>query len=126
MKVSPRPDKPINYEVELTHDTKLRVRIERPSGSTELISVQLEFDPGGEDWRPVRRYDNWHEGLHVDVYDFHGNIIQHHKKTFLTDDLDMALEWATEDFEGNVDRYVSEFLGTRRRKPLTEGATVSL
>lgn len=100
---------PNEVEYILEYDSNLaRVRVcyATDKAAVMLFMVQLETLHNGE-WKPVRRYDDYHGRPHLDILDRWGH---EYRKVWLDVDRNTALTAAIQDFKLNWEDYVAEWL----------------
>jgi hypothetical protein len=85
---------------------RIRVRFSSDRAFVIVFLVQLEAVHDRE-WKPVRRFDDYHGRPHLDILDRWGR--EYHKE-WLDIDRNTALTIAIRDFKLNWEAYVAEFL----------------
>ncbi len=85
---------------------RVRIRFSTDGAAVVEFMVQLEAFYKSE-WKPVRRYDDYHGSPHLDFLDRWG---REYNKVWLDIDRNEALTRAIQDFKLNGERYVAEFL----------------
>lgn len=95
----------VDYVIEFNAGL-VRVRFTTDGALVTTFIVQLEVFHK-EEWKPVRRYDDYHGSPHLDFLDRWGR--ESHKE-WLDVDRNMALNMAIQDFKEDWRRYVADFL----------------
>lgn len=90
----------------LTHEDRVRCRIEVEKGKVTKFVVQYEILIRNQ-WAPVTRFDTYHHAVHRDLLDPDGTIT---KKWFLHLDFDEGLNFAYDDIGNNWERYREWYL----------------
>lgn len=94
----------------LTHEDRVRCRIEVEKGKVTKFVVQYEILVKNQ-WAAVTRFDTYHHGVHRDLLDPDGIVT---KKWFLHLNFDEGLNFAYDDIENNWERYRKWYLSKVR------------
>lgn len=95
-----------SFFIPLTDTDRIRVWIDTAAGNVLNFTVQYEALIGGT-WRPVVRFDGWHDRPHRDTLDERGNVIH---KDWYTESYAATLNYGIDDLKANWQRYRADFL----------------
>jgi len=90
----------------LTHEDRVRCRIEVEKGNVTKFVVQYEIFTKNR-WAGVTRFDTYHHSVHRDLLDPDGRVT---KKWFINLNFDEGLNFAYDDIENNWERYRKWYL----------------
>jgi hypothetical protein len=95
-----------SFFIPLLGTERIRVWIHANMGKVVNFTVQYETFFAGR-WRPVVRFDGWHDQPHRDTLGADGNVIH---KDWYTLTYAAALNYGIDDLKANWERYRDDFL----------------